>query len=171
MRFAYGEGTSFAAPIVSGLATLVWQVERRLASEQVAEVLIRSARQTRGTGWNEYTGAGIVDGKAATDLARVYDVTAPRTKAEARRVGTSVSVRMARTQDRTEEGRELAAGVTYGLLVSRNGGQTFSAVTKRRTRPLRRSVLLRGTRTNVLAATACDGNGNCTVKRLGRFEP
>lgn len=171
VRFAYGEGTSFAAPIVSGIATLVWQVERRLASEQVAEVLIRSARQTRGTGWNEFTGAGIVDGKAATDLARVYDVTAPRTKAEARRVGTSVSVRMARTQDRTEEGRELAAGVTYGLLVSRNGGQTFSAVTKRRTRPLRRSVVLRGTRTNVLAATACDGNGNCTVKRLGRFEP
>ena len=78
---------------------------------------------------------------------------------------------MERTEDRTEEGRELAAGVTYGLLVSRNGGQTFNAVTKRRNRPLRRSVLLRGTRTNVLAATACDRNGNCTVKRLGRYAP
>ena len=68
-RFAYGQGTSFAAPIVSGIAALVWQVEPRLASEQVAEVLIRSARQTLGRGWNEFTGAGVVDGKAATDLA------------------------------------------------------------------------------------------------------
>src|SRR5829696_151095 len=66
VRFAYGQGTSFSAPIVSGIAALAWQVEPRLASEQVAEVLDRSARQTVGTGWNEYTGAGIVDGKAAT---------------------------------------------------------------------------------------------------------
>ena len=35
----------------------------RLASEQVAEVLIRSADQ-HGTGWNQYTGAGVVDGSA-----------------------------------------------------------------------------------------------------------
>jgi subtilisin family serine protease len=171
VRFAYGEGTSFSAPIVSGIAALVWQVERRLASEQVAEVLIRSARQTRGAGWNAFTGAGIVDGKAATDLARIYDVTAPRTKAQARRVGNAVSVRMGRTKDRTEEGRELAAGVTYGLLVSRNAGRNFSVVRSRRKRPVQRNVLLSGTQTNVLAATACDGNGNCTVKRLGRFRP
>ena len=47
-RFAYGEGTSFAAPFASGLAALVWQVQPRLASEQVADVLIRTARQTVG---------------------------------------------------------------------------------------------------------------------------
>ena len=41
--YAYGEGTSFAAPIVSGLAALAWQAERRLASEQVADVLVRAA--------------------------------------------------------------------------------------------------------------------------------
>lgn len=168
-RFAYGEGTSFAAPIVSGIAALVWQVERRLASEQVAEVLIRSARQTRGTGWNEFTGAGIVDGKAATDLARVYDVVAPRAKAQAQRLGNRVKVRMTRTKDRSEPGRELAGDVTYGLLVSRNGGRNFDVVAKRSKRPVRRTVALRGNRTNVLAATACDGNGNCAVKRLGRF--
>jgi subtilisin family serine protease len=171
LRFAYGEGTSFSAPIVSGIAALVWQVEPRLASEQVAEVLIRSARQTRGEGWNEYTGAGIVDGKAATDLARVYDVTAPKARADAQRLGNLVSVRMARTKDRTEQGRELAARVTYGLLVSRNGGHNFSVVASRRKRPIRRMVELRGGRINVVAATACDGNGNCAVRRLGRFEP
>jgi hypothetical protein len=32
-------------------------------------------------------------------------------------------------------------------------------------------VALRGAATNVVAATACDGNGNCAVRRLGRFRP
>jgi subtilisin family serine protease len=170
-RFAYGEGTSFAAPVVSGIAALVWQVERRLASEQVADVLIRSARQTLGTGWNEFSGAGIADGKAASDLARVYDVTSPRARGRARRGGNRVRIRLRRSRDRTETGRELAGGVTYGVLVSRDGGRDFAVVASRRPRPVRRTVRLRGVRANVLLATACDRNGNCGVKRLGRFRP
>jgi subtilisin family serine protease len=171
LRFAYGEGTSFAAPIVAGIAALVWQVEPRLASEQVAEVLMRTARQTRGSGWNEFTGWGLVDGKAATDLARLYDVTAPRLKAEARRRGGSVRVRMASTEDRTEPGRELAARITYSVLVSRDAGRNFRVVTRRRRGPINRRVALRGRLTNVVAATVCDSNGNCAAKRLGRFRP
>ena len=168
-RYAYGEGTSFAAPIVSGIAALVWQVERRLASEQVADVLGRSARQTFGRGWNEFTGRGIIDGAAATALARSYDVTAPRARGGARRIGGFVRVRLRRAQDRTEAGRERAGGVTYGLLVSRNGGRSFASVTRRRRNPISRSIALRGGRANVFVATACDRNANCGVKRLGRF--
>jgi subtilisin family serine protease len=168
LRFAYGEGTSFSAPIAAGVAAVVWQVERRLASEQVADVLVRSARQTRGRGWNEFTGAGIVDGRAATALARSYDVTAPRARARATRVGNGVSVRMAQTRDRTEKGRELAGRVTYGLLVSRNAGRSFRVVARRR-HPFRQVVALRARRVNAVAASACDRNGNCAVKRLGRY--
>ena len=170
-RFAYGEGTSFAAPIASGIAALVWQVERRLASEQVAEVLTRSARQTRGKGWNQYTGAGVVDGRAASALARTYDVTAPRARAGARRLGTSVSVQVRSARDRTERGRELAGRVTYGLLVSRDAGRDFDAVVSRRRRPFRHTVRLRGRRINVIVVTACDRNGNCGVRRLGSYDP
>jgi subtilisin family serine protease len=169
-RFGYGEGTSFAAPIASGIAALVWQVEPRLASEQVAQVLTRSARQTRGRGWNEFTGAGVVDGRAAAALARRYDVTPPRAKASARRTGASVSVSVGRVRDRTERGRELAGGVTYNLLVSRNGGDDYDAVVRRR-RPFRHTVTLRGSGVNVIVATACDRNGNCGIRRLGRFRP
>jgi subtilisin family serine protease len=170
-RYAYAEGTSFASPIVSGIAALVWQVERRLASEQVAEVLIRSARQTQGSGWNEFSGRGIVDGKAATDLARVYDVSPPRAKGRARRRDGRVSVRVSAARDRTEPGRELAGDVTYSLLVSRDGGRNFSVVVSRRRGPFSRAIRLRGRRANVFVATACDGNGNCGIKRLGRFRP
>jgi subtilisin family serine protease len=170
-RFAYAEGTSFAAPLVSGLAALVWQVEPRLASEQVAQVLTRSARQTRGRGWNEFTGRGLVDGRAATRLARTYDVTAPRSRASATRVGSSVLVRLRRARDRTERGRELAGRITYNLVVSRNGGRDFDPVVTGRRRPFTRSVALRGNRRNVIVATACDGNGNCGVTRLGSYDP
>ena len=134
-RYAYAEGTSFAAPIASGIAALVWQIERRLASEQVAEVMIRSARQTRGTGWNEFTGTGIVDGGAATALARTYDVTAPRARGSVRRTGDRVRVHVRRARDRTERGRERAGGVRYGLLVSRNGGRTYALVRSGRRAP------------------------------------
>ncbi|HEY7599480.1 MAG TPA: S8 family serine peptidase [Candidatus Limnocylindrales bacterium] len=169
VRFAYGQGTSFAAPIVSGLAAVVWQVEPRLASEQVAQVLIRSAHQTRGRGWNQFTGAGIVDGKAATDLARTYDVTSPRAKGKASRHGARVSVRVSRVKDRSESGRELAGHVTYGLLVSRDGGKDYSLVVSGRHRAFHKALKLKGRKLNVFVATACDGNGNCGVKRLGRF--
>jgi subtilisin family serine protease len=170
-RFAYGEGTSFAAPIASGIAALVWQVEPRLASEQVADVLIRSARQTRGRGWNEFSGAGVVDGRAGARLARTYDVTAPRARGRARRRGSRVHVRVGFTRDRTERGRERAGRVRYSLLVSRDGGRDFAPAVRRSRRPFRRTVRLRGGRANVIVITACDANGNCGVRRLGRFAP
>ncbi|HLM10598.1 MAG TPA: S8 family serine peptidase [Thermoleophilaceae bacterium] len=170
-RFAYGEGTSFAAPIASGIAALVWQVERRLASEQVAEVLTRSARQTIGGGWNEFTGSGIVDGQAASALARAYDVTPPRARAKAlRRPGNRVKIAVARSRDRTEAGRELAGRVTYGLLASPDGTTAgLQVLVSRRSRPFTALVRLRGRRPNLFLGTACDRNGNCDFKRLGRF--
>jgi subtilisin family serine protease len=168
-RFGYGQGTSFAAPIVSGIAALVWQVEPRLASEQVAQVLIRSARQTRGRGWNQFTGAGIVDGKAATELARAYDVTSPKAKGKAKRRGGTVSVRVDKVKDRSERGREVAGHVTYGLLLSRDGGRSYDPAISGRHQPFRKSFRLKGRKLNLFVATACDGNGNCGIKRLGRF--
>ena len=170
-RYAYGEGTSFSTPLVAGIAALTWQVEPRLASEQVAEVLTRSARQTVGQGWNRQTGSGIVDGGAATALALRYDVTDPPVRARARRRGDTVGVRIRSTTDRTEPGRELAGGVRYQLLVSRSGGRRFSIVVGPRRRPFTHRVRLRGTRDNVLLAAACDRNGNCGSKRLGPFSP
>jgi subtilisin family serine protease len=167
-RFAYGEGTSFAAPIASGIAALVWEVEPRLASEQVADVLIRSARQTRGRGWNEFTGAGVLDGRAGARLARTYDVTSPRARGRAVRRGGLVDVRVGFSRDRTERGRERAGRVRYSLLVSRDGGRDFNPAVDRSRRPFRRTVRL-GRGLNVLLLSTCDANGNCAIKRLGRF--
>jgi hypothetical protein len=166
-HYGYGEGTSFAAPIVSGIAALAWQAERRLASEQVAEVMTRSAS---GSGWNEFTGAGVADGMHAVEIARVYDVLAPRARARVHRRGNRLRVRIKRSRDRTQPGDELADHVTYGLVVSRNGGRTFSLLASGRRRPFSKTVRIRGRRRTVLVSTACDRNGNCGIKRLGRFK-
>ena len=165
-HYGYGEGTSFAAPIVSGLAAIAWQAERRLASEQVGDVLTRSAT---GSGWNEFTGAGVADGMHAVEVARVYDVLSPRPRATTRRRGNRVHVRVKRSRDRTDPGDELAGKVTYGLLVSRDGGNRFRVLVGARRRPFSKNVTIRGRRRNLLISTACDRNGNCGVKRLGRF--
>jgi subtilisin family serine protease len=165
-HYAYGEGTSFAAPIVSGLAALAWQAERRLASEQVADVLIRSAA---GSGWNEFTGAGIADGMRAVEVARIYDVVSPRPRARTRRRGNVVHVTVRRSRDRTDPGDELAGRVSYGLLVSRDGGNSFHVIASGRRRPFSRNVRIRGRRRNLIVSTACDHNINCGIKRLGRF--
>ena len=82
-----------------------------------------------------------------------------------------MGVRIRRSRDRTEAGRELAGGVRYLLLVSRNRGRSFRTVAGPRRQPFTRSVRLRGSRDNVLMAVACDANSNCDGKRLGRFRP
>jgi hypothetical protein len=78
-------------------------------------------------------------------------------------------VNVRRSKDRTTPGDELADRVTYGLLVSRDGGDRFDVVASRRRRPFTRTLAIRGTGRNILVSTACDGNGNCGIKRLGRF--
>ncbi|HEX2232924.1 MAG TPA: S8 family serine peptidase, partial [Thermoleophilaceae bacterium] len=170
-RWAYGEGTSFSAPLAAGIAALVWQVEPELASEQVADVLVRSARQTLpGPRWNEFTGSGTVDGRAATALARIYDTRPPPARGRARRRGRrSIAVTMRRVRDRSERGHERAGNVNYAVLVSRDGGRSYELAARPRTGPFTQVLPLRGPRRHLFAASVCDGNGNCSSRRLGSF--
>ena len=112
----------------------------------------------------------MVDGKAATVLARAYDVTSPRAKGKAHRSGGHVTIVVKRVKDRSESGRETAGHVTYGLLVSRDAGKNFSVAVSARHSAFSKAVQLKGAKANVFVATACDANGNCGVKQLGRFK-
>ena len=55
------DGTSFAAPMVSGAAALVWTVRSNLDNTQLFDLLRFSARDAWTTGFDRETGFGILD--------------------------------------------------------------------------------------------------------------
>jgi subtilisin family serine protease len=66
-HYAYASGTSFAAPIVTGIAALVWAAAPGLTNVQVASVLEQTATRPAGAGWLPTTGWGIVNARAALE--------------------------------------------------------------------------------------------------------
>jgi len=51
-------GTSFAAPFVSGAASLLFSVYPNLVGKQVERMLVQSANDIETPGWDQFTGAG-----------------------------------------------------------------------------------------------------------------
>ena len=58
-------GTSFAAPFVAGVASLVIAKNPALTGEQVQRMVLQSARDVGTPGWDHLTGYGMVDAAAA----------------------------------------------------------------------------------------------------------
>ncbi len=82
-RYAYAEGTSFSSPAVAGAAALAWSVNPRLKNFQVGDVLKLSASRPAGSGWSAEKGYGVLDVKAAVDLAARYDSVSPTARVSA----------------------------------------------------------------------------------------
>ncbi|RZV34935.1 MAG: hypothetical protein EX272_11600 [Chromatiales bacterium] len=64
-RYYRSTGTSFAAPIVTGIASLVLANNPGLKPAELKRVLEQSARDIEAPGFDRLTGFGIVDAKAA----------------------------------------------------------------------------------------------------------
>ncbi len=64
-RYYRSTGTSFAAPIVTGIASLVLANNPELKPTELKRVLEQSARDIEAPGFDRLTGFGIVDAKAA----------------------------------------------------------------------------------------------------------
>ncbi len=71
--YAYGSGTSYSAPQVSGAAALVWAANPSLTADGVAQILEQTA--TGGGTWNGGTGYGVLDVAAA--VARALGLPTP----------------------------------------------------------------------------------------------
>jgi len=63
--YAYGSGTSFAAPFVAGVAALLLSKHPDLTPQEVAETLFSQAEDLGEKGWDEYYGWGLVNASSA----------------------------------------------------------------------------------------------------------
>jgi subtilisin family serine protease len=64
-RYYRASGTSFAAPIVAGIASLIEGQRPGITPDQVKRMIVHSARDLDVAGVDQYTGYGLVDAVAA----------------------------------------------------------------------------------------------------------
>lgn len=67
--YGTGNGTSYSAPMVSGVAALIYSVKPSLTPEQVTYIIKSTARNL---GKKKSFGSGLVDAYAAIELAKKY---------------------------------------------------------------------------------------------------
>lgn len=84
-KYYRASGTSFAAPFVSGVASLLLSINPQLTAKQVTRMMTMSARDIEVPGWDQLSGYGILDARAAMDAdpdyytdARVESITPVR---------------------------------------------------------------------------------------------
>jgi hypothetical protein len=65
LKYYRVSGSSFSAPFVSGVASLLLSLRPRLTAEQVIRMILQSARDIDIPGWDQFTGYGLLDAKAA----------------------------------------------------------------------------------------------------------
>lgn len=68
--FGHHDGTSFASPIVAGVAALLLSKDTTLKVEEVDQILKKTADDLETSGWDIYTGWGRVNAYKALSLGR-----------------------------------------------------------------------------------------------------
>jgi subtilisin-like proprotein convertase family protein/subtilisin family serine protease len=136
-NYAFADGTSFSAPIVSGIVAMMLEVNPNLGYRDVQEILAYTAHQTDytsgdvtdngATNWNggglqfiygaQTTGFGQVDALAAVRLAASWDST-PKTVANTVEVTSTQKVNLA-IPDNNKAGIANTINVTSDMVVER----------------------------------------------------
>ncbi len=75
-RYYRASGTSFSAPIVTGIASLLLADKPALTNEEVYRILTQSANDIDPPGLDQYTGFGLVDARSALKADPRFFITA-----------------------------------------------------------------------------------------------
>lgn len=90
-RHYRASGTSFAAPFVSAVASLIFAQRPELSGKDVRRMLLNSARDIETPGVDQYTGYGLLDARAALAADAKFEINAAITGlAVARQDGAQV---------------------------------------------------------------------------------
>jgi len=98
-RYYRASGTSFSAPLVSGLASLMLANDPSLTNRQVMNIIKSTARNVGTPGVNQYTGYGIIDARAALKAPKDYYLFAGISRVEVVQKGGNQAVRVHGTVD------------------------------------------------------------------------
>jgi len=111
-RFAYLQGTSMAAPMVSAIAALARALNPDVRAAEVIRVLKETATRAPGSGWSPELGWGIVNAGAALNAIRTVDRRAPASKLRGpKRVRRARRVRLTWSGDDKARPKLVASGV------------------------------------------------------------
>lgn len=75
-RYYRASGTSFSAPMVAAVASLLIANDPSLTHEEVKRILVNSARDVDIPGIDQYSGHGLLDARAALAADRDFDIQA-----------------------------------------------------------------------------------------------
>jgi subtilisin family serine protease len=94
-RYYRASGTSFSTPIVSGVASLLMSKNPYLTAKQVETILEMTAKDTELTGFDQFTGYGLVDAVAALGADADFFIQAHISSVEVMQTdkGTAVQIR------------------------------------------------------------------------------
>jgi subtilisin family serine protease len=93
-RYYRAGGTSFAAPMVSGLASLMIANDPSLTNRQVMNIIESTARDIGVPGVDQFTGYGLIDARAALAAPKDYYLFAGIERVEVVQKGGGQSVRV-----------------------------------------------------------------------------
>ncbi|MBW2242578.1 MAG: S8 family serine peptidase, partial [Deltaproteobacteria bacterium] len=98
-RYYRASGTSFSAPIVAGVASLLLSKQPSLTPDEVERMLVHSARDIGVPGVDQYTGYGLVDARAALAADPAFFVEARITSVAAEQIDGATVVQITGTAD------------------------------------------------------------------------
>lgn len=98
-KFYRATGTSFAAPIVTGIASLLISQNPQLSADDVKRVLLQNARDAETPGVDQYTGYGIIDARAALAADPAFFIETSITGVAVIQLGARTLVRATGTAD------------------------------------------------------------------------
>ncbi|MBW2395339.1 MAG: S8 family serine peptidase [Deltaproteobacteria bacterium] len=98
-RYYRASGTSFSAPIVAGVASLLLSKQPSLTPDEVERMLVHSARDIGVPGVDQYTGYGLVDARAALAADPAFFAEARITSVAAEQIDGATVVQITGTAD------------------------------------------------------------------------
>lgn len=75
-RYFRSSGTSFSAPIITGIASLILSMNPDLTNVEVKRMILNSARDVELPGTDQFTGYGVVDAVAALNADPAFEIIA-----------------------------------------------------------------------------------------------